>query len=145
MATQRDEENLQKLLKLSKLDLDQQQRRLADLQAAHASAQASMDWLAQSVRQEEVLLAKQSQPDLSAFQGFFNDVSEKKSTLEATLATLLSEICEARQGLKNAHGESQKLEHLLERRVAAAKKRIIKKEAEAIGDMATQMASRMAR
>ncbi len=139
MTTQRDEQNLHKLLRLNKQDLDQRQNRLADLQAAHASAHASLDWLAQSVRQEELKMAQRAQPDLAAMQGFSAGMDAKKSALLDTMETLSAEIDEARSLVQTAHQERQKLEHLLDRFQAAAKKKAAQKDAAAAQDIFARM------
>ena len=136
----RDDANLLKLIKIAKVAVDDRQRHLADLETAKQSATASLDWLGQSVRSEEEAFSNAGGSDVVSLAAFRNGSAEKRQALEATITTLVCEIEEARDTLRDAQTELQKLEHLVELRQRADRKKDAKKEAAQIDEVALRIA-----
>ncbi len=127
-ASARDRGGISKLLKLAKADAGERRRRLADLEAAYASATASLEEIDGLMQAEEGRLAARGS-DFVPLAGFQEGAREKRRALKATLSTLAVEIREARNALKSAYAEVKKLEHLLEVREKADRRLAAKKEA----------------
>ena len=136
----RDDANLRKLRNLAKINLDERRRHLADLEAAHASAEASLDWLKQCARAEEQKAAEFGCNNFHVIQGFTAGVRAKQIAITATMEMLVSEINEACEELRAAHIELQKLEHLVGVRQKAARKVAAKKDAALISEYAIRSA-----
>lgn len=135
----RDDANLLKLIKVAKVTVHDRQRHLADLETAKEAASAAHDWLAQSIRTEEEKFQSVSGGDVVSLAAFRNGTADKRKALEATMTTLLVEIEEARDEVRDAVIEAKKLEHLLEIQQRAARREAAKNEAADIDDVALRM------
>ena len=136
----RDDANLTKLIKIAKVAVEDCQRHLADLETAKQSATASLDWLGQSVRTEEAAFNAASGSDVVSLAAFRNGTAEKRKALEATITTLVCEIEEGRDALREAQTELRKLQHLVELRQRAHRKKVSKNEAAQIDEVALRIA-----
>ena len=139
--SQREQAQLRKLVKLAKATADESQRRVADLEAARASAEASRDWLAQNARAEEARFQATSGSDIAALHDYKVGVSDQRQSLDSTIQTLDAEIIEARAALSEAYTEVKKLEHILDVRARTEKMEFRRREAEA-GDECSRRAIR---
>jgi|GEM_PF-6496425 len=135
----RDDTNLLKLIKIAKVAVEDRHRHLADLETAKKSAAASRDWLAQSVRSEEENFNAGPGSDIVSLAAFKNGTVEKRQALEETVTTLICEIEEARDALREAQTELHKLEHLMELRQRADRKKVLNREAAQIDEVALRV------
>lgn len=109
----REERALAQLIRIARQKLEEQQTLLSDLEAAKASAETSLEWLAQAVRVEEA--AALSRPQATAdFKNFLEGANGKRQALHATRARLETEIAIVRDAVSEAFAETAKLEHLIE-------------------------------
>jgi flagellar export protein FliJ len=131
-----DAKALEKMLELSRFQTNECASRVADLEAALASANASLDWLQQAVRSEQVSLGGSTQGVLD-LKRFLSGSEQKRLSLEATRDTLAVQIDESRKALSEALTEQKKFEHLLERIAVVQKSRATKVD-QAIIDHAAQ-------
>ncbi|MEE2693058.1 MAG: hypothetical protein VX640_16130 [Pseudomonadota bacterium] len=116
----REERALAQLVRVARQKLEEQQTHLSDLEAAKASAETSLEWLAQAVRAEEAAAASRPQ-SLIDFRNYLEGANGKRLALEATRDRLAAEIIAVRDQVTEAFAETKKLEHLIEinRRAAA--------------------------
>jgi flagellar export protein FliJ len=124
-SLRREEQALARLLKVAGLRVDEITARLADAEAARASAQSAIDWLLQAVRTEEARCGA-SPAALADFARYLAGAAEKRRTLQATRDRLGAEIAALRADLSEAAIESRKLEHLAglkTEEIAAAERR----------------------
>lgn len=140
VAKTREEKNLEKLLKVAKANADERGRHLANIEAAQASAKASLDWLEQSAASEGDGVIRSANPNIVALQSFMGGVTEKRAALEATHERLSHEIDGVRAELSDAYREVKKVEHLLEIRSKTARKRSGRRAAEALSELALRSA-----
>lgn len=117
----REEKSLAQLARLARTRAEELQSHVADLEAARASADTALDWLAQAMRAEDEA-ERASAAAMRDFTRYLEGSDLKRTALEATREKLASEITASRQSLSEAYAELKKLEHLLEmRRRASAK------------------------
>lgn len=116
----RAEKTLSLLVRAARAQIAEVKARIADLEAAKASAENSLDWLAQAMRAEEAA-RDEGRIVASEFARYLEGALEKKAALESTCATLAAELDAMRPTLAEAYAELKKLEHLIEvnRRAAA--------------------------
>lgn len=131
---------LAQLLRTAKVRVEELQTRLADLQAARQSAEASLDWLAQAVGAEEAIRGDDAAA-LHDFARYLDGAGQKRAALTATRDTLAAEIETLRAPLREAVTELKKFEHLLEINRRSAHRNAQKAEA-AEADAAASMRRR---
>lgn len=131
----REEKALTQLVRVARQKLDEQRALLADLEAAKASADASLDWLTQAVRAEESAVMTRPQGVIE-LKRYLEGADEKRRALEATRDRLLDEIASARDLLQDGLADMKKLEHLIEIGRRAAVRRKGKAESEGLDAVA---------
>ena len=109
----REERALAQLVKVARQKLEEQQTLLADLEAAKASAETSLEWLAQAVRVEEEAALARPQTTVE-LKNYLEGANGKRLALQATRARLEAEIVLVRDAVTDAFAETAKLEHLIE-------------------------------
>ncbi len=120
----REERAAARLLRTARVRVGELQSRLADIEAAIAAADSSLDWLAEAVRAEEEM--RRGDPFVAVeFARFLEGAAEKRKALNATRDTLAGESLAIREMLGEALSEMKKLEHLIaiNRRAAARRER----------------------
>ena len=128
----KERETLQKLLKVARARTDEVSARVADLQAARASAEESLLWLDRAVDTESCA-ASVNLVDLARYVG---GATEKRKSLKATCAMLDREIAAARDDLAAAFAEMKKFEHLLSLARRTERRLQSKREMAALDDAA---------
>lgn len=124
----REERSLALLLRAAKASVDDLQARLADLETARRSAEASLDWLAQAVGAEEAARGGDAAA-VHDFARYLDGAAQKRAALTATRDTLAAEIENLRAPLLEAFAELKKFEHLIEITRRAARRDAAKAEA----------------
>lgn len=130
---------LTQLARVARQKEDEQAALLADLRAAHQSAQTSIDWLAQTVEKERV--ATQSAGDAAAIHAFaaYGDASEKKrQSLVATRDRLEEEMQSVKDALQACYRERVKFERLVESMMEKARRRDRRRSNAVLDDVAGQ-------
>lgn len=136
----REDASLKSLLRLANLAVEEKQRHLFDLETARNSLSESIEWLAQSARDEEQKFVDAHGDDVAALNRFQEGVRANRAALLASKENLRDEIDAGRSDLDAAFIEVQKLEHLLQITVEKARKDQNKKEALEIGEHALRKA-----
>jgi hypothetical protein len=132
----REERAIIKLAKAARGRADELQARLADLEAAKAATEASLEWLANAIQSEEKVLGASPQA-LAEFARYLEGSDIKKASLIRTRDQLGLEIVSAREMLQEGFAELKKLEHLLEIRRRAAAREAARADAARSGGPAT--------
>lgn len=112
-GAEREREALEKLLKIARRKAEEIAAQVADLEAARASALASLDWIAQSEREEAVAARTDDGAFALDYLRYAGGADERRRSLSATVETLTAEIEANREMLSGAHVETRKLEHLI--------------------------------
>lgn len=117
----REERALAGLLRAARVRAGEMRAHLANLEAARASAESSLDWLAQAVRAEEAA-AERTSAEPGALARYLEGAGEKQRALQSTRDMLSAEIEPARAALAEAETEIEKLDRLLSvsRRIRSA-------------------------
>lgn len=110
-SLRREELAIARLLKAAHARAGELNARVADAEAARASAQSSIDWLLQAVRAEEIHCGSSPQA-LADFARYLEGAEEKRRTLLSTRDRLSDEIRAIQETLSEAAIEVRKLEHL---------------------------------
>ena len=137
---------LEKLLRVARQSQDEATARIADIKAAKASAEASVDWLVQSVREEETAIARDRRGVASPagadieLMRFTETARNRRAALRNTIETLDAEMETARESLMEAAAEVKKLEQLLEATARRRAKRAQKKEQASMDEAARRCA-----
>ena len=132
MLAKRDDENLQRLLRVAKATVEERQRHLANLQTAYEAASASLNDLQDKIKSEERAFG-QDDDAWAVVQSFLSGAAEKKRALSSTAALLSEEIDGAREALIDARAEQQKFEHLLRINKRAADRQAVQRMREEAG------------
>lgn len=127
---------LAKLLKIARMNADEASRRIAELEAAHKEAVASLRFLAEAVSNEEAAAKAAEIVGFAQLSGFLAGAARKRSALEATKAQIEREIEAARADLDQTFSEMKKLEHLSERARQIAERRLRRAETRDMDDAA---------
>lgn len=138
----REVETFEKLVKVARAQADDIRATLADIETARASAQTSLDWLAQSVRQEEIRAADLGADGPAAFARFLAATRQRRTNIEASIEQLRAREEDARTALQDAYGEVKKLEVLAERRRLKIARDDRKAEEAALSDISAARAGR---
>lgn len=110
-SLRRDQQAIARLLNVAQARAAELKCRLADAEAAHASAQSSIDWLLQAVRTEEMNCGA-SAGAIADFSRYLEGAEQKRRALLATRDRLAADIDGMRASLAEAAIETRKLDHL---------------------------------
>lgn len=138
----RDRDTFEKLVKVAKAQAEDMRAVLADIETARASAETSLDWLEQSVRQEELRAADMGPAGPAAFARFLDAARRRRANIEASIEQFRAKEEDARIALQEAFGEVRKLEIIAERRQVKAAKDDRKAEDAALSDLSAARAGR---
>ncbi len=108
----KDNRALSKLLAVARTKAEDVARTIADLEAGLASVAASMHSLDRAANHEQSIDLSQMPAAFDAGR-FLEGMAARRSALEATAATLQSEIAAAKDQLGELFAETKKLEHLI--------------------------------
>ncbi len=136
MANEREALALAKLLKIARMNTDENSRRIAVLVEAQKKADASLRLLAEAVSNEEAAAKAAEVVGFSQLAGFLAGAIQKRTALEATKSQIEGEIAAARVDLEASFSEAKKLEHLVDRTRLYAQKLGRRLDADKMNDAA---------